>query len=115
MTSSVARLDEVIDNLSERIKDDKDEVQRLLDQVEEVRRRIVRNEAVRDENSKRLDRELQKLVEGSADSSAEGARADVHVASDASSALTDTAVLGIQLDRIGAGDPFTWNNQVPAR
>jgi prefoldin subunit 5 len=55
VTSSIARLDKVVDDLSSRIEQDEEEVQKLLDYVEEVRRRIARNKRVREQNSKKLD------------------------------------------------------------
>ena len=109
VTSSIARLDKVVDDLSSKIQQDEEEVQKLLDQVEEVRRRITRNKRVRDENSAKLDNQLAHSSENDP-----GGVDDRHVVDNLPSGspshplLTDAAVLDIQLGDLGVASPFSW-------
>ena len=72
MTSSIDRLDKVVDDLSAKIKNDESGVEEALNkivslssEIESLRQRIARNKVVREQNSKRLDSQLRHVVDTS--------------------------------------------------
>ena len=59
VTTSLARLDKVADELIVKIKADEAEVEELLTKVEALRQRIRRNRVVQQQNNRRVDEQVQ--------------------------------------------------------
>ena len=108
VTSFIARLDKVVDDLLSKIERDEEEVQKLLDQVEEVRRRIVRNKRVREQNSEKLDNQLTYASANDLDV-AETRHLNNELLAESSShpSLTDAAILDIRLEDFSMTSPFS--------
>lgn len=108
VTSSVDRLDRVVEELSSKIKQDESGIEEamnrvlaLASEIEKLRQRIARNKVIREQNNKRLDEQLRHLVEN-------GSSAELN--SDLSQAVT----LGRDITNIGLEDPFDWSFDVPS-
>lgn len=100
VTSSIDRLDKVVDDLSAKIKTDEAGVEEALNkivtlssQIESLRQRIARNKVVSDQNSKRLDEQLRHV-------------ADTSSLNGLNEGFSDAATLGSQLRQAGLEDPF---------
>ncbi|KAK3621424.1 hypothetical protein LTR56_022818 [Elasticomyces elasticus] len=101
VTSSIDRLDKVVDDLSEKIAKDEGGVEEavanilaLSSKIESLRQRIARNKVVRNQNNRRLDEQLRHAVENSSTNA------------ELNASLSEAVSLGNQLERIGVPDPF---------
>jgi regulator of replication initiation timing len=72
VTSSIDRLNKVVDDLSTKIKNDESGVEEVINkivslslEIESLRQRIARNKVVREQNSKRLDLQLRYVTDTS--------------------------------------------------
>jgi len=68
VSSSWVALDRAGDNLSSKIAEDEGRVERLLDELDEVRRRLVRNRKVQEQNNKKASDKWECLVRETAES-----------------------------------------------
>jgi regulator of replication initiation timing len=103
VTSSIDRLDKVVDDLSAKIKNDESGVEEALNkivslssEIESLRQRIARNKVVREQNSKRLDSQLRHV-------------ADTSSFSGLNEGFSSAATLGAQVRQAGLEDPFEWS------
>ncbi|KAK5162600.1 uncharacterized protein LTR77_011283 [Saxophila tyrrhenica] len=102
VTSSVARLDAVADDLASKISADEenaskmtDELLSLLDKIQRVKARIARNKVVQEQNNRRLDEQVRHMVENAPEEENDG--------------FSEAIRLGTQLEAVGAPDPFAWD------
>ncbi|KAM0724100.1 hypothetical protein Q7P37_000280 [Cladosporium fusiforme] len=107
VTSSIDRLDKVVDDLSAKIKTDEAGVEEAMNkivafssQIESFRQRIARNKVVREQSSKRLDEQLRHA-------------ADTSSLTGLNEGFSDAATLGSQLRQAGLEDPFDWSFEPP--
>jgi len=103
VTSSIDRLDKVVDDLSAKIKNDESGVEEALNkivslssEIESLRQRIARNKVVREQNSKRLDAQLRHV-------------ADTSSFTGLNEGFSSAATLGAQVRQAGLEDPFEWS------
>lgn len=64
VVSSWEALDRASDNLSSKISEDEKKVEQLLDELDEVRRRLVRNRKVQEQNNTRSQEKWDCLLRG---------------------------------------------------
>jgi regulator of replication initiation timing len=103
VTSSIDRLDKVVDDLSAKIKTDEGGVEEALNkivalssEIESLRQRIARNKVVREQNNKRLDAQLRHV-------------ADTSSLTGLNEGFSSAATLGQQVRQAGLEDPFDWS------
>lgn len=103
VTSSIDRLDKVVDDLSAKIKNDESGVEEALNKIvalssdiESLRQRIARNKVVREQNSKRLDAQLRHV-------------ADTASVTGLNDGFSSAAILGHQVEQAGLENPFDWS------
>jgi regulator of replication initiation timing len=103
VTSSIDRLDKVVDDLSTKIKNDESGVEEALNkivalssEIESLRQRIARNKVVRKQNSKRLDEQIRHV-------------ADTSSLTSLNEGFSSATILGAQIRQEGLEDPFDWS------
>jgi hypothetical protein len=103
VTSSIARLDKVADDLAAKIAADEksvsdtmDRIGELLSKVQEARARVARNKVVQEQNNRRLDEQVRHMVDSS-------------VAEDENAGFSEAISLGNALEGMGSSDPFEWS------
>lgn len=89
VTTSISRLDRAVDQLSDDIARDEQEVQSLLDKIEKIRQRVARNKVVRESNNKRLEEQVRHAAESLPEES-------------------EAVGVSVAADSQGFSDPFTW-------
>jgi regulator of replication initiation timing len=103
VTSSIDRLDKVLDDLSAKIENDETGVEEALNkivslslEIESLRQRIARNKVIREQNSKRLDSQLRHV-------------ADTSSFTGLNEGFSSAATLGSQVRQAGLEAPFDWS------
>jgi SMC interacting uncharacterized protein involved in chromosome segregation len=98
MTSSIDRLDKVLDDLSSKIENDEcgvdeafNKIVALSSEIGSLRQRITRNKVVREQNSKRLDAQIRHVADTS---SLTGLNEDLSSAMTLSSQVRQTGLEG---------------------
>ena len=109
VTSSLDRLDAVADNLAAKIQTDEKEaeilmgeVESLLSRVAAIRKRIASSRKAQSENNRRVEEEVQHLVENLPPEQEEPL-------------LLEAASLSVDLSGLGSPDPFSWPPAEPVR
>jgi len=103
VTSSITRLDKVVDKLSSKIASDEQELAKsldsmgiLLEKIQDLRRRIATNKTIRQANNDKLDNDVRHLVE-----------------SESNAALNEGLSASVDVDRslrdLGMDDLFDWS------
>ncbi|KAI4209400.1 MAG: hypothetical protein L6R36_009537 [Xanthoria steineri] len=102
VTSSVARLDAVAEDLATKIAADEanaskmtDDLLSLLDKIQRVKARIARNKAVQEQNNRRLDEQVRHMVD--------------NMPEEENAGYSEAVGISRELEEIGAPDPFDWD------
>lgn len=103
VTSSLARLDKVADDLAAKIESDEkdasemtDELLALLDKIQRVKARIARNKAIQEQNNRRVEEQVRHMVE------------NVPVEEE-NRGFSEAISLGRGVEMAGLEDPFSWD------